>query len=192
MTSEQWREVEQILSTAMDLAEPERCAYLDQTCAGRPAIRSEVESLLAAHGEAGDFIESAIAKEASRDVPAGEPLISRRIGPYRVVKELGRGGMATVYLGERDDQHFFKDVAIKLIGGAMHSPASLQRFEEERQILATLEHPNIARLLDGGVTGDGLQYIIMEYVEGRPIDEWSAPSRQRASAGLPSRSRLRR
>jgi non-specific serine/threonine protein kinase/serine/threonine-protein kinase len=166
MTTEQWREVEQVLAAAMDLPEQERGDYLDRICENRPAIRSEVESLLAAHAEAGDFIETAIAHEI-----AGAPLISRRIGPYKLVKELGRGGMATVYLGRRDDGQFSKDVAVKLIGG-VRSPDSLRRFEEERRILATLEHPNIARLLDGGVTDDGLQYIIMEYVEGLPIDEY--------------------
>src|SRR5580698_9480839 len=112
MTTEQWREVEQVLAAAMDLPEQERGAYLDRICENRPAIRSEVESLLAAHAEAGDFIETAIAHEI-----AGAPLISRRIGPYRLVKELGRGGMATVYLGRRDDGQFSKDVAVKLIGG---------------------------------------------------------------------------
>ena len=172
MTAEQWREVEQILAAAMELPQPKRRAYLDQTCEGRPAIRAEVDSLLAADEEAGDFIEAAIAREAGWNVPLGEPLVSRRIGSYRLVKELGRGGMATVYLGKRDDQQFSKDVAIKLIGSMTLSPVSRRRFEEERQILATLEHPNIARLLDGGVTEDGLQYIIMEYIEGLPIDEY--------------------
>jgi non-specific serine/threonine protein kinase/serine/threonine-protein kinase len=172
MTTEQWREVEQVLAVAMDLPEAERCAYLDRICEGRPAIRSEVDSLLAAYLEAGDFIESAIASEISRDAPLPAPLISRRIGPYRLIRELGRGGMATVYLGQRDDGQFSKEVAVKLIGAVTPSPESLRRFEEERQILATLEHPNIVRLLDGGVTEDGLQYIIMEYIEGLPIDEY--------------------
>jgi len=172
MTAEQWREVEQVLAVAMDLPEAERCAYLDRICEDRPSIRSEVDSLLAAYLEAGDFIESAIATEIGYDAPVPAPLVSRRIGPYRLVKELGRGGMATVYLGQRDDGQFSKDVAVKLIGAVMPSPDSLRRFEEERQILATLEHPSIVRLLDGGVTEDGLQYIIMEYIEGLPIDEY--------------------
>ncbi len=172
MTTEQWREVEQVLAAAMDLQDPERSAYLDRICEARPAIRSEVDSLLAAYLEAGDFIESAIASEMGRDGRPPAPLISRRVGPYRLIKELGRGGMATVYLGQRDDGQFSKDVAVKLIGAVTPSPESLRRFEEERQILATLEHPNIVRLLDGGVTEDGLQYIIMEYVEGLPIDEY--------------------
>src|ERR1700733_631867 len=172
MTAEQWREVEQVLAAAMDLPEPERCAYLDRICEARPAIRSEVDSLLAAYLEAGDFIESAIASEIGNDAPVPAPLISRRIGPYRLVKELGRGGMATVYLGRRDDGQFSKDVAVKLIAAGAPSGESLRRFEEERQILATLEHPNIVRLLDGGVTEDGLPYIIMEYIEGLPIDEY--------------------
>jgi len=172
MTAEQWREVEQVLAIAMDLPEPERCAYLDRICDARPAIRSEVDSLLAAYLESGDFIESAIASEIGNDSPVPAPLISRRIGPYRLVRELGRGGMATVYLGRRDDGQFSKDVAVKLIGAVTPSGESLRRFEEERQILATLEHPNIVRLLDGGVTEDGLPYIIMEYIEGLPIDEY--------------------
>ena len=172
MTTDQWREVEQILATAMDLPGSERSAYLDRICEGRPELRTEVDSLLAAHEEAGSFIEAAIASEIGQDVPPVAPLIGRRIGPYRLLKELGRGGMATVYLGRRDDGRFSKDVAIKLIGGLSRSAESLRRFDEERQILATLEHPNIARLLDGGVTDDGLQYIIMEYIEGLPIDDY--------------------
>jgi hypothetical protein len=99
MTTEQWHEIETVLAAAMDLEEPERCAYLDRACEGRPAVRAEVDALLAAHQEAGDFIEAAIASEAGR----GEPLearleaslLSRRIGAYKLVKELGRGGMAT-------------------------------------------------------------------------------------------------
>ena len=172
MTAEQWREVEQVLAVALDLPEPERCVYLDRTCEARPALRSEVDSLLAAYLEAGDFIESAIAGEVKTDAPPPAPLISRRVGPYKLVRELGRGGMAAVYLGRRDDGQFSKDAAIKLIGTIAPSPESLRRFEEERQILAALEHPNIVRLLDGGVTEDGLPYIIMEYIEGLPLNEY--------------------
>src|SRR5579863_8993530 len=122
MTTEQWREVEQVLAAAMDLPELERCAYLDRICEARPALRSEVDSLLAAYFEAGDFIESAIASEIGHDAPLQAPLISRRIGPYRLVRELGRGGMATVYLGQRDDGQYSKDVAVKLIGAVTPSP----------------------------------------------------------------------
>jgi non-specific serine/threonine protein kinase/serine/threonine-protein kinase len=186
MTAEQWREIEKVLAAAMDLEEPERCAYLDRACQGRPEVRAEVDALLAAHQQAGDFIEAAIASEAGRAEPLDAQLLSRRIGAYKLVKELGRGGMATVYLGTRDDRKFSKDVAIKLIGAPAPSPVSLRRFEEERQILATLEHPNIARLLDGGVTDDGLHYIIMEYVEGLPIDEYC----DRNSLKLEQRLRL--
>jgi non-specific serine/threonine protein kinase/serine/threonine-protein kinase len=171
MTPDQWREVDEVLVSALDLPENERSAYLDSACEDRPALRAEVDSLLAAHRQAGDFIEAAIADGAGF-ASSETPLIGRRIGSYKLVKELGRGGMGSVYRAERDDQQFSKDVAIKLIGTGISSASLLHRFQEEQQILATLEHPNIARLLDGGVTADGLHYIVMEYVEGVPIDEY--------------------
>ena len=136
-----------------------------------PELRAEVERLLAAHGRAGDFIASpAMRDRRDVDVATDESLVGRRVGPYRVVREIGRGGMGAVYLAERADGQYEQRVALKLIKRGMDTDQVLARFRAERQILASLDHPNIARLLDGGSTDDGLPYFAMEYIEGEPID----------------------
>jgi serine/threonine protein kinase len=101
------------------------------------------------------------------------PLTRRRIGAYSIIRELGHGGMGEVYLATRDDQEYRKDVAIKIVRSGLESELILRRFRHERQILANLEHPNIAGLLDGGTTPDGLPYFVLEYVDGVPIDAYS-------------------
>ncbi|HEU5171881.1 MAG TPA: serine/threonine-protein kinase [Gemmatimonadales bacterium] len=115
------------------------------------------------------------------EAPAG----AGRAGPYRLVRELGRRGMGTVYLAERDDAQFHQRVAVKIVRREMDRPELVQRFLAERQILATLSHPHIARLLDGGVTGDGRPYCVLEFVPGEPIDCWCEERR------LSERDRLR-
>jgi hypothetical protein len=172
MTPEEWRKIDEVLQSALDLPETERRAFLDRAYLERPGIRADVESLLAAHADAGGFIESIVSAEARPEVLSSANLIGRRIGPYKLVAELGHGGMGTVYRAERDDQQFSQSVAIKLIASGAPSAAMLDRFREERRILAGLEHPHIARLLDGGVTADGLQYIIMEHIAGLPLYEY--------------------
>jgi eukaryotic-like serine/threonine-protein kinase len=172
---EHWAEIDRVLSGALALDEHDRAAYLTGCCGDKPAIRAEVESLLASHQRATGFIETDSWIEATASEPSiAEPAAGSRVGPYRLVREIGRGGMGTVFLGERDDGQFRKQVAIKLIGAGIASAESLERFRGERQILARLEHPNIARLLDGGVAENGSPYIAMEYIEGRPIHEYSA------------------
>src|SRR5687767_8949586 len=99
------------------------------------------------------------------------PSTTTRVGPYRLVRELGQGGMGVVHLAERDDL-FHQRVAVKIVRHGLDTPELLQRFLAERQILASLSHPNIARLLDGGVTDDGRPYLVLEYVEGEPIDAY--------------------
>lgn len=135
-----------------------------------PRVREEVESLLAAHEETGEFLERSVWDLI--DAAEGERLVGTAIGPYRVVRQLGHGGMGTVFLAVRDSEEFSQRVAIKLVRGG---EALVQRFRQERQILAALEHPNIARLIDGGTTADGLPYLVMEYVEGTPIDAYAKP-----------------
>ena len=178
MTSERWSRIDAILKDALDLAPPQRAAYLQQACAGDPPLLEEVESLLSFDAEAPRLIASAVGSAATQfqterlGLAAGDP-----IRPYRVVREIGRGGMGTVYLAERDDRQFHKQVAIKLVTRGMDTAALLDRFRHERQILARLEHPYIARLLDGGSTPDGRPYLVMEYVEGKPITTWCAEHR---------------
>jgi tetratricopeptide (TPR) repeat protein len=175
VNQELWAEIDRVLTGALALDEDQRAAYLEGSCGDKPAIRIEVESLLASHQRAAGFIETDAWIEAAASEPsAPAPSAGSRVGPYRLVKEIGRGGMGTVFLGERDDGQFQKQVAIKLISTGIAGAESLERFRSERQILARLEHPNIARLLDAGVADNGSPYIAMEYIEGRPIHEYSA------------------
>jgi len=170
MDHDRWKRLERLFKRALDLAPDARGGFLDRECAGDDELRREVERLLSHDEGAAQRLAAPIA-EAARTVT--EPDARREtIGPYKVLRELGRGGMGTVYLGTRADDEYRMDVAIKVVPGVGDSRELLQRFRAERQILATLEHPNIARLLDGGATEDGLPYLVMEYVEGEPIDSY--------------------
>jgi serine/threonine-protein kinase len=169
--------VSTVLDEVLELAPEERGAYLDGACAHDPALRAEVEQLLG-HGERGNgFLDEparyAAPLLASAMLDSAPVRGGARVGPYRVVREIGHGGMGTVYLAERDDDQFRQRVALKLVrGGLGWNEVVVRRFVEERQILALLDHPNIARLLDGGITDDGLPWFAMEYVEGSPIDTY--------------------
>jgi serine/threonine-protein kinase len=177
-----WKRVNELLNAALERAPEARKAFLDDACDDE-AIRDEVELLLAEMDAADDsgFLDQpvgahagALAQEAfdlDSDSSA-PPWEGRRIGPFEVVRELGRGGMGAVYLAERVDGEFEQQVALKVIKRGMDTDHVLQRFYNERQILAQLEHPNIARLHDGGMTEDGLPYFVMEYVDGEPITEY--------------------
>jgi tetratricopeptide (TPR) repeat protein len=165
-----WDQVQEIFFAAADLPPAERASFLAQACKGNPDLRTEVESLLKADAVSGAAIAAAIGTEVSSLLSADAPLTGTRMGPYRLLKEIGRGGMGSVYLGERDDEHYRKLVAIKVVKRGMDSMEVLARFRHERQILASLEHPYIARLIDGGTTPDGRPFFVMEYVQGQPID----------------------
>ena len=158
-----WQRVKDVFQAALERPEPERPGYLDSACGTDVALRREVESLLGAHREAGGFLSQ----------PASPPDAAladgRRIGPYRVLGAIGRGGMGVVYRCVRDDDVFQKTVALKVVPGGAR-PEHLQRLEHERQLLARLQHPHIATILDGGATDDGQPYMVMEYVAGEPID----------------------
>src|SRR6266849_5921548 len=171
MQRERWLHIEEILQSAIDCAPPDRPALLDSACGEDTELRREVESLLALHQDSG-FTRSSAFEDAMKVLEQrnGKLNEGRRIGTYRVLREIGRGGMGTVYLAARADDAFQKLVAIKIIRRGLDTDDIIQRFRSERQILATLDHPNIARLLDGGSTGDGLPYFVMEYIEGEPID----------------------
>jgi len=173
--SKQWQQIEKLLATALDEPEPaKRTLLLDRICANDPDLRAEVESLLAHDQPSQSFIESpayTFAAELLTD-ELGRQLENQHIGAYKIIREIGRGGMGAVYLARRGDDAFDKQVAIKLIKRGMDTDAILRRFVMERQILAQLDHPNIARLLDGGTTPDNLPYIVMEYVDGLPITEY--------------------
>jgi serine/threonine protein kinase/tetratricopeptide (TPR) repeat protein len=170
--SERWARLGDIFDRASELPLADRAAFLEQACGGDAALRSEVESLLDYdHGDHPNLargIHGALSEEAS-SIGEAVPRIER-VGPYRLRREIGRGGMGAVYLAERDDD-FTQQVAIKVVRGFL-APDAVRRFRAERQILATLQHPGIARLLDGGTTADGLPYLVMEYVDGVPIDDY--------------------
>ena len=173
MTTDRWRRIEQIFEEVLALPDGERDARLAALCGGDAALQGEVVSLLAADSGAGEFLEHPPTPPASVALPPPSAL-GRRLGPWRVDSKLGEGGMATVYLGIRDDGEFRQQAAIKIFGYGADRSDLLERFRAERQILASLDHPNIARLLDGGTTEDGLPYLVMEHIEGIPIDRYCA------------------
>jgi tetratricopeptide (TPR) repeat protein len=170
-----WPRVRELFQEAVALDAAARATLLDSCDDAR--VRAEVMALLDAHDDAGAFLEVSLFKREG--LPGGVPSgmssgvpSGTSIGPYRIVSELGEGGMGSVFLGVRDDDEFEQRVAIKLIRGGAAGQSIMRRFRQERQILAALEHPNIARLLDGGTTADGLPYLVMEYVEGTAIDDY--------------------
>jgi len=168
---ERWQRVKDILQSTLEHDPADQPGFIAAACSGDDALRREVESLLASQSREQGLIETCAADVAVRlleDEPSS--LEGRRIGVYKIVREIGRGGMGTVYLADRDDEQYRHQVAIKLVSRGMDSELVIRRFKNERQILANLTHPNIAGLLDGGTTEDGLPYFVMEYVSGTPID----------------------
>ncbi len=179
MTPETWQKLKTVFYASLELEPEERVTFLARACDGDRDLRARAERLLAAHDGTGDFLASpalvdvgviAVEKHTERD--GAQTLIGHRIGPYEVIREIGHGGMGTVFLAVRADDQYRKQVAIKLVNRGMDTDTILRRFVMERQILANLEHPNIAGLFEGGSTTDGLPYFVMEYVEGEPIDEY--------------------
>jgi serine/threonine protein kinase/tetratricopeptide (TPR) repeat protein len=180
MTPERWQKVEAIFQAALDLVPEERGRYLSEVCADDVSLKSDVETLLSQHESAGNLLEEPVYGETELGALGSlegfadaedehDPMIGRRLGAYRIEREVGRGGMGAVYEALRADKEFNKRVAIKLVKRGMDTDFILRRFRTERQILAALDHPHIARLLDGGTTDDGLPYFVMEYIEGQPL-----------------------
>ena len=186
MDQERWQSVKRIFGAVVELETSGRASYLEQACADDADLRAEVESLLKAHAVSDGFIEEPACKGAlGIEVDAQGPVwIGRRVGFYRIVEEIGRGGMSEVYKAVRDDDEYHKEVAVKVLRGGYNSRSLLRHFKVEKQILATLDHPNIARLLDGGSTEEGLPYLVMDYIRGQPIDEYCAQHRLGLAARL--------
>lgn len=161
-----WNRIEDLFHTALELAEAEQERWLEEQTAGEPAIRNEVKSLLAAQKKHEELSRTESAQERRWDL--GERLLGEFCGPYRLERLIGQGGMAWVYEGARVAGDFSQRVAVKVLP-AIFGKALSERFRREKQILADLSHPGIARLLDGGVNQSGLSYLVMEYVEGEPI-----------------------
>lgn len=180
-----WERINAIFDHAVELTAAERPAYLDGVCSDDAELRSEVARLLEAHERASGFIERPLDREfeGAAQVRASH-LEGKRIGAWRVLRQVGRGGMGAVWLGERADGQFEQHVAIKLIHPGLGADWVLRRFRTERRILAGLDHPHIARLYDGGTTDDGVPYFVMEYIEGVPIDRYCDERRLDVTARL--------
>jgi serine/threonine protein kinase len=175
MTPENLARIRAIYEAALAKDALERAAFLDQECQGDQAIRQEVDLLLAAQQRLPDWLREPLLAPAPilRDSAASLPRMEgRQLSGYKLVREIGHGGMGSVYLAERSDGAFRKQVAIKLVQPGVNSADILARFRQEREILASLDHPGIARLLDAATTEEGLPYFVMEFVDGRPIDRW--------------------
>lgn len=179
MTPERWQKVEAIFQAAVDLGPDERRRYLAEACADDTTLKIDVDNMLSQHESAGSLLEEPLfgetelnelgSLEALAEPEDTDPMLGRRLGAYQIEREIGRGGMGAVYEAIRVDKEFQMRVAIKLVKRGMDTDFILRRFRTERQILAALEHPHIARLLDGGTTDDGLPYFVMEFIEGQPL-----------------------
>ncbi len=168
-------QVKKIFSEALELEKPTRLQYLDEVCGDDKDLRSEVASLLVSFEKSENFIEKPAFD--AKQILTEEPKTPQIIGNYKVIKEIGQGGMGVVYLAGREDEQFKKRVAIKLVKRGLDSEDVLRRFRNERQILASLHHPNIAQLLDGGTSEEGLPYFVMEYIEGLPLLQYCEETR---------------
>jgi tetratricopeptide (TPR) repeat protein len=166
---ERWRQIEAIFQAALEREPADRAAFVAEAAGDDAELRRDVASLLA-QPVADTFLEAPI-RDAARAVTteADDARVGQRVGAYRITGLVGHGGMGDVYRGVRDDDQYQKQVAIKLVRSGIATESLLRRFRHERQILASLEHPNIARLLDGGTTDDGVPYLVMEFIEGVPI-----------------------
>ncbi len=166
-----WQHAARVFEECLEVPRPRRAAFLDQACGDDRELRGAVERLLRSDGIQDDFLDRGPLTDVENALNARmtERWVGEVLGSYRISAPLGQGGMGHVFLAERADREFSKKVAIKIISSAMATPEILGRFRRERQILATLEHPNIARLLDGGTTEEGLPYLVMEHIVGEPI-----------------------
>lgn len=175
MTPEKWEKVKSIFHNAYDLEVHKRAAFIAAECGDDATMLAEVRSLFDSHNASEELFESPAFESISSLVEqkALPSRVGQTIGNYKIESEIGRGGMGAVYLASRADAEFDKKVAIKLIKRGFDTDEVIRRFRHERQILAALEHPNITRLLDGGSTEDGLPFLVMDYVDGRPLHRFA-------------------
>jgi serine/threonine protein kinase/tetratricopeptide (TPR) repeat protein len=178
MTPEQWQRIRPILESALDLDPASRASFLDGACSDS-LLRREVESLIASHEQAGTEVLNPVSapnlnldEETRFRLPSG-----KRIGAYEILEEIAVGGMGAVYRAVRADGQYKQQVALKIVRSELGAESTATRFRNERQILASLDHPNIAKILDGGTTADGLPYFVMEFIDGLPITEYCDKNR---------------
>ncbi len=162
VSAQDWSQLAGVVGDALELGREDRARYVAQHCTD-PELRARALALLDADERAGDFLE--------RPAYAATPVdaVPSTVGPYRVIRRLGQGGMGEVYLAARGDNEFRREVAVKVLAPGLSDPGLVQRFRAERQILADLDHPNIARLHGGGTLADGRPYLLMEYIDGVPL-----------------------
>jgi serine/threonine-protein kinase len=175
-------QVRDIFDRAIQLAPEDRLSFLTRVCDDDPQLQREVERLIAAYDSLGDLFETD--QPGTLDDSAAARSLPEVIGAYRIVRELGRGGAGAVYLAVRHDEEFKREVAIKLLRPGLQTGDVVRRFRHERQILASVEHPFIAKLLDGGSLADGSPYLVMEYIDGVPIDAYCKANQLSTAARL--------
>ncbi len=178
MSPEHLQKVEEIFLEAVEISGSEdRSRFLDEACANDISLRNEVENLIRQDANAENFLLRPLVEESGihvfADLFENDPLIGKHVGKYEILREIGAGGMGAVYLGERADGSYRKQVAVKIVKRGMDTKFILRRFRQERQVLALLNHPFISLLLDGGTTDDGLPYFVMEYVEGEALYKYA-------------------
>jgi eukaryotic-like serine/threonine-protein kinase len=188
MDADRWNRLNAVFNGALERDVTDREAFVREACAGDEALAEEAARLLRAHARAPAALGTAVFAAAVNAISSEDDhqAVGAEVGPYRLIEEIGRGGMGVVYVAERADHQYEKRVAIKLLKRGIDTDAVLRLFRHERQILAGLEHPNITRLLDGGTAADGRPYFVMEYVEGLPIDEYC----DRQALSVPDRLQL--
>lgn len=170
MDRDRWERIESLCWRALRRPPPERSVYLEQACAGDDRLRREVEELLGQLEDAPSFLEEPLVRIPDEAAPASAPTY---VGPYRLVRPLGRGGMGEVYLAVHEAEELELPVAVKVVRRGLDAETAVRRFRVEQRILASLRHPHIARLLDAGVTDEGRPFFVMEYVDGTPLDDYA-------------------
>ena len=172
MTPERWQKVKEALASVLDAPDSDRAACLEKVTAGDDSLRHEVELLLKQNDQMNSqfLAETSLAEAAAVFIADGSSTVGRRVGAYKILERIGVGGMGEVYRAIRADGQYAKEVAVKIVRGGFDSGSVNERFRNERQILASLDHPNIARLLDGGTADDGMPYLVMELIDGERID----------------------
>lgn len=179
MTTERWDRIKDVFDAALQHEHASRAAYLTRACVGDDDLLNEVQSLLAAYEDAGTFFEHPLMGPARSVGEHADPMTNRLIGPYRILRRAGQGGMADVYLAVRADKLYQRFVAIKVVKTGLDSEEVLRRFRHERQTLAVLDHPNIVKLLDAGTTDEGLPYLVMDFVQGQALNGTASAARSR-------------